>query len=56
MTDKILTQKKHSLEVAEITEANYQLYSPAMAQQTKRIIQLQEKRFTLEEIRDKLAS
>ncbi|NOX99653.1 MAG: MerR family transcriptional regulator [Verrucomicrobia bacterium] len=44
------------LEVAEITESNYQLYSPAMAEQAKRILQLQEKRFTLEEIRDKLSS
>ena len=42
------------LEVAETTEANYQLYSPTMIERVRRIRQLQSKRFTIKEIKDKV--
>jgi len=47
--------KEGLLEVAEVSESNYQFYSPAMVEQAKQILQLQEKRFTLEEIRNELS-
>lgn len=48
--------KEGLLEVAEVTESNYQFYSPSMVEQAKQILKLQEKRFTLEEIRNELSS
>lgn len=46
--------KEGLLEVADTTEANYQLYAPAMVQQVARIRDLQARRFTLKEIKAKL--
>lgn len=42
------------LEVAETTEAGYQLYAPEMIERINQIRELKERRFTLQEIRDKL--
>ena len=47
--------KEGLLEVAEITNSGYQLYSPTMIARAKRIMELQEKRLTLPEIRKELA-
>lgn len=46
--------KEGLLEVAEITDAGYQLYSPGALKRIQQIQQLQEKRFTLNEIKRKL--
>ncbi|MBF0206100.1 MAG: Fic family protein [Oligoflexia bacterium] len=45
--------KEGLLEVVETTNSGYQLYSPEMAQQCKKIKELQEKRLTIREIRMK---
>ncbi len=47
--------KEGLLEVADTTEANYQLYAPEMADRVARIRQLQTQRFTIKEIRARLA-
>ena len=46
--------KEGLLEVAETTEAGYQLYDPAMAERCREIRRLQGERYTLNEIRRKL--
>ncbi len=46
--------KEGLLNVAEVTEAGYQLYAPEMAQRIKQINVLKEQRFTLQEIKEKL--
>ncbi|MCH2155555.1 MAG: Fic family protein [Opitutales bacterium] len=46
--------KEGLLEVAETTEANYQLYSPTMIERVRRIRQLQSERFTIKEIKEKV--
>lgn len=46
--------KQGLLDVAEITESGYQLYSAAMVARVKRIMELQEKRRTLAEIRGEI--
>ena len=43
------------LDIAEITEANYHIYSSEMVDRVKKIKQLQEKRFSLEEIKEKIS-
>ena len=43
------------LSVAEVTEAGYQLYAPEMIERIKQIHALKKQRFTLREIKDKLA-
>lgn len=47
--------KEGLLEVADRTEANYQLYAPDMVRQVARIRELQAQRFTLKEIKAKLS-
>lgn len=47
--------KEGLLEVADTTEANYQLYSPVMVERVRRIRQLQSQRFTIAEIKGILA-
>ena len=46
--------KEGLLEVAEITEAGYQLYAPETIERIKQIYALKEQRLTLREIRDRL--
>ena len=46
--------KEGLLEVAEITNAGYQLYSLAMIERIKKINSLKEKRYTLQEIKEQL--
>lgn len=48
--------KEGLLQVADTTEANYQLYAPEMVERVARIRDLQSQRFTLAEIKDKLTS
>ncbi len=43
--------KEGLLEVAEITESGYQLYAPEMVERIKKIHELKEKRYTLQEIK-----
>lgn len=43
------------LDIAEITEANYHLYSSEMIDRIKKIKKLQERRSSLEEIKDKVS-
>ncbi|MEM7792047.1 MAG: Fic family protein, partial [Verrucomicrobiota bacterium] len=45
--------KEGLLEVADITAASYQLYSPTMIERVRRIRSLQSQRFTLKEIKEK---
>lgn len=47
--------KEGLLEVAEITQAGYQLYASEMINRIKQIHALKEQRFTLQEIKDKLS-
>lgn len=47
--------KEGLLEVTDTTEAGYQLYAPAMVDQVARIRELQSQRFTIKEIKAKLA-
>jgi Fic family protein len=47
--------KEGLLEVSEITPSGYQLYAPDMAIRCKQIKALKEKRFTLEEIKQRLS-
>ena len=47
--------KEGLLEVADTTEANYQLYAPEMIGKVARIRDLQAQRFTIKEIKAKLA-
>ncbi len=47
--------KEGLLEVAEVTGAGYQLYSPEMIVRIKQIHALKEQRLTLQEIKDKLS-
>ncbi len=47
--------KEGLLEVAEVTDAGYQLYAPAMAGRARKIRQLQGERFTLKEIKATLS-
>ncbi|MGF1450035.1 MAG: MerR family transcriptional regulator [Opitutales bacterium] len=47
--------KEGLLEVAETTEAGYQLYHPSMAERVKEIRRLQGERFTLKEIKAKIS-
>lgn len=47
--------KEGLLQVAEVTEAGYQLYAPEMIERIKRIHSLKEQRFTLQEIKEKLS-
>lgn len=47
--------KEGLLQVADTTEANYQLYAPEMVERVARIRNLQSQRFTLREIKAKLA-
>lgn len=47
--------KEGLLEVTDTTEANYQLYLPAMVDQVARIRDLQAQRFSIKEIKAKLA-
>jgi Fic family protein len=47
--------KEGLLEVADTTQANYQLYAPAMVHQVARIRELQAQRFTIKEIQAKLS-
>ena len=46
--------KEGLLEVAEITEAGYQLYAPEVIERIRKIHALKEQRFTLQEIKGKL--
>ena len=46
--------KEGLLEVAEVTEAGYQLYAPDMAHRIKQIHALKEQRLTLQEIKERL--
>ncbi len=46
--------KQGLLEVADLTESGYQLYSPDMAKRIEQISTLKEQRLTLREIKDKL--
>ena len=46
--------KEGLLEVAEVTEAGYQLYTPDMAHRIKQIHALKEQRLTLQEIKERL--
>lgn len=46
--------KEGLLEVAEVTEAGYQLYSHDMAHRIKKINELKEQRLTLQEIKERL--
>ncbi len=48
--------KKELLEIADITEAGYQLYGRDMLERIHLIRELQEQRFTLEEIKSKLTN
>lgn len=48
--------KSGLLEVAQITQSNYQLYSRDMIDRVKEIKKLQKQRFNLEEIKDKLVN
>jgi len=43
------------LEVASVTDAGYQLFAPEMVKQAKRIVDLQNQRFTLSEIQQQLS-
>ncbi|MGF1483482.1 MAG: Fic family protein [Opitutales bacterium] len=47
--------KESLLEVAETTEAGYQLYDPAVAERVKEIRRLQGERFSLKEIKAKIS-
>ena len=47
--------KEGLLSVAEVTGSGYQLYAPEMIDRIKQIHALKEQRFTLQEIKDKLA-
>ena len=47
--------KEGLLQVAEVTEAGYQLYAPDMIERIKQIHALKEQRFTLQEIRENLS-
>ncbi len=47
--------KEGLLEIADATEAGYQLYAPEMVDQVARIRKLQSQRFTIKEIKVKLA-
>lgn len=47
--------KEGLLQVAEITEAGYQLYAPEMIERIKQIHALKEQRFTLQDIRETLS-
>ena len=46
--------KEGLLEVAEVTEAGYQLYAPDMIERIKQILALKEQRLTLQEIKNTL--
>jgi DNA-binding transcriptional MerR regulator len=48
--------KEDLLEVADATEAGYQLYAPEMVDQVARIRELQSQRFTIKEIKAKFAA
>lgn len=48
--------KAELIEVAEVTASGYQMFSPSMIERAKRILQMQEDRFTLAEIRQKLGN
>ena len=47
--------KEGLLEVADTTEANYQLYAPGMVERVAKIRELQAQRYTIKEIRAQLA-
>lgn len=47
--------KEGLLSVAEVTEAGYQLYAPEMIERINKIRALKERRFTLQEIKEKLS-
>ena len=47
--------KEGLLQVAEVTEAGYQLYASEMIERIKQIHALKEQRFTLKEIKEKLS-
>ncbi len=47
--------KEGLLQVAEVTEAGYQLYAPEMIERIKQIHAFKEQRFTLQEIKEKLS-
>jgi Fic family protein len=47
--------KEGLLQVADVTEAGYQLYAPEMTLRIKQIHSLKEQRFTLQEIKEKLS-